>query len=372
MARVVRAPSARPRRSEPNARGVGTGRQRRVRWGARRGDRGRLRRERAGPVRLRAGRDAGRRHRGGPRPGGVPAARRPGAGRSLSRQPASVALPGCREPRPQPGATPAHRRSLAPPVREQGGGAIARGRVRRSRANRRPRARARRAVHRRTDRVPARHRRPLRPRGRRVDRSKRGSHTNDALAGPARPAAAARTRGGGMNEHRRIEELAARSMDGALAAADRVRLDAHLGGCADCRRFAVALRGDDALARSRSRPHAPATVRDAVVVAALRPASRAAVRPVFPVVAAVAVALLLLTGLAVVGRLRTQEAAHPAPRSWVPLGDASPFVGAHVWDVLGTGANVLALGEMTGPDRPRAAGWITTDGLTWARLPAEA
>lgn len=175
-----------------------------------------------------------------------------------------------------------------------------------------------------------------------------------------------------MNEHRRIEELAARSMDVALAAADRDRLEAHLAVCADCRRFASGLRTDEALARSLTRPHAPERVRDAVVVAALRPASRAAIRPVFPVVAAVAIAVLLLTGLAVVGRLRTQEAARLAPRSWVPLGDASPFVDAYVWDVLGTGTNLLALGEMNGSDQPGAAGWMTTDGLAWTRLPPEA
>ena len=176
-----------------------------------------------------------------------------------------------------------------------------------------------------------------------------------------------------MNEHQRIEELAARSMDGALAAADGQRLQAHLVACADCRRFAAGLRKDEALARSRTRPHAPAHVREAVAVAALRPTSPpAAVRPVLPVLGALAVALLLLAGLSLLGRLRTEVAAPLPPRSWAPLGDASPFVDAQVYDVLGTGANLLALGEITGPDHPGPAGWMTTDGLTWTRLPPEA
>jgi hypothetical protein len=175
-----------------------------------------------------------------------------------------------------------------------------------------------------------------------------------------------------MNEHRHVEELAARAMDGALAAADADRLEAHLAVCADCRQFAAALLTDEALARTRTRPEAPARVREAVVAAALRPASPATARPVLPLVGAFAVALLLLAGISVVGRLRTQEAAQLPPRSWVPLGDASPFVDAKVWDVVRTEANLLVLGETGERDQLRPAAWMTTDGLTWTPIPPEA
>jgi hypothetical protein len=90
-----------------------------------------------------------------------------------------------------------------------------------------------------------------------------------------------------------------------------------------------------------------------------------------PVLGALAVALLLLAGLNLLGRLRTESAAPVAPRSWAPLGDASPFVDAQVYDVLGTGANLIVLGEVTGSDHPGPAGWTTTDGLTWTRFPPE-
>ena len=133
--------------------------------------------------------------------------------------------------------------------------------------------------------------------------------------------------------HAAFRQLAAIAVDFELAPDQRRELDAHLAGCAGCRRFAAALAGDRALLRDRRR-EVPSRRLDDVVLALDGTAgwSRPTFRPGRSW-AAVAVALLslaLLASVAFVGarlllRPPVTDVVQPGPAQ--PLGDL-PLLGS--------------------------------------------
>lgn len=174
-----------------------------------------------------------------------------------------------------------------------------------------------------------------------------------------------------MSEHLQSQQLAAWALDFDSSAADEDQLSAHLRDCAACRRFASGVRADDELARSRSRTHAPDRVRQAVLAAASRPAPRSSVGRILPVVGAAAIVIVLLAGFAWLARPRTDGPGQVPGRSFTRLGDVPAFADGTVFDVLGTGAQLIAVGKVSDAARPMAAVWMSADGLSWQRLPAD-
>lgn len=175
-----------------------------------------------------------------------------------------------------------------------------------------------------------------------------------------------------MSAHRRFQRLAATALDFGSSAAEAEELAAHLDTCAACRRFAVGLRSDEERVRARSRHHAPDRVRQVIVTTAYRPAPASHVRRTLSVAGAAVIVLAILAGWGWLNRPRTEGPAQLPVRTWVPLGDVSPFANGWVADVLGTGANLIAVGSVPEGGRQVAAAWMSADGLSWQRLPVDA
>jgi hypothetical protein len=174
-----------------------------------------------------------------------------------------------------------------------------------------------------------------------------------------------------MTDHRRARNLAAAALDFRPTSAESVELATHLATCAECRRYDADLRADDQRARSRPMGHAPERVRVAVMDAAVMSAPTSRMKPLVMLLAAFAIALATLAGVALVGRLRTPEPLRLPVKTWTQLGDPSPFADAMESDAIGTGINVLAIGVSSDPRQPGPVGWMSPDGNGWTRLPTE-
>ena len=181
-----------------------------------------------------------------------------------------------------------------------------------------------------------------------------------------------------MNEHRRIQELAAIALDFTPSADERTRLEAHLRDCATCRRFAAGLQADQELARARPSRHAPAHVRQAVVAANDRPLPRFSAERLLPVFGAAVIVLAMLAGLGWLNRTRIEGPGQLTPRTWLPLGDVPTMTDAVVIDVAGNRGQLVAVGGIPNPAQRSAFGaplwgsaavWASNDGEAWQRLP---
>ncbi len=122
--------------------------------------------------------------------------------------------------------------------------------------------------------------------------------------------------------HARVLALAATALDFGLAAPETAELEGHLAGCPACARTAAGLRVDAAALR-RPAELVPSYRVDAAVAAAIagHPARRPAASRTLVLVAATALLLVALLGLAAVRRF-------PAPR---------PAANRRRPDALGTG-----------------------------------
>jgi len=116
--------------------------------------------------------------------------------------------------------------------------------------------------------------------------------------------------------------------DDALAPAERAALDAHLAGCAECRRELAAFGRTVALVRAIDPAHAPAGFVDRVLAAARpEPWPRWLARRLstpWPTLPLGAAALLLVAGLAVLLFRASPEQAQTARYQSVPPGPAAP------------------------------------------------
>ena len=177
--------------------------------------------------------------------------------------------------------------------------------------------------------------------------------------------------GGRMIDHGRFQRLAAVALDFAPSAAEASELDAHLRECAGCRAFAAGIRADGVLARSLPRAHAPDRVRQTVVAAAYRPTNRPGPGVSCPPS----------------GRPPSSSCCWPHSAGSSDRGSTAPVsAGAElhpdrghdglgngtVADVLGTGAQLIAVGNVSDGGRVAAAVWMSADGLSWQQLPADA
>ncbi len=116
--------------------------------------------------------------------------------------------------------------------------------------------------------------------------------------------------------------------DDALTPAERAALDAHLAGCADCRRELVAFGRTVALVRAIDPAHAPAGFVDRVLAAARpEPWPRWLARRLsapWPTLPLGAAALLLIAGLAVLLFRASPEQQQTARDQSAPPGPAAP------------------------------------------------
>ena len=175
-----------------------------------------------------------------------------------------------------------------------------------------------------------------------------------------------------MIDHGRFQRLAAVALDFAPSAAEASELDAHLRECAGCRAFAAGIRADGVLARSLPRAHAPDRVRQTVVAAAYRPTKPSRPGRILPAVGAAAVVIVLLAAFGWLVRPRIDGPGQLPGRSFTRIGDMTAFGNGTVADVLGTGAQLIAVGNVSDGGRVAAAVWMSADGLSWQQLPADA
>jgi hypothetical protein len=178
-----------------------------------------------------------------------------------------------------------------------------------------------------------------------------------------------------MIDHGRFQQLAATMLDFAPSRDELRQLDAHLHACVKCREFAADLQADAALVRMRPAVHAPDQVRQTVVDAAYRSTARASVGRLLPLVAAVVIALALVTRFAWLGESQVAGPLLPS-LNWSPLGDVSVFGDGLVAKVILSNDQLIAVGGVssavgTGTSDPSwapAAIWVSADGLTWRQL----
>ncbi len=194
--------------------------------------------------------------------------------------------------------------------------------------------------------------------------------------------------------HARVLALAATALDFGLAAPETAELEGHLAGCPACARAAAGLRVDAAALR-RPAELVPSYRVDAAVAAAIagHPARRPAASRTLVLVAATALLLMALLGMAAVGAFLLQDrlptvvvdpsasplpSASPAPSaSPVPtwqIGAVAPmFEGGHALPVAvaAGGSGLVAVGDRTFRDLVEPSGgtggaWHSADGMTWA------
>lgn len=196
--------------------------------------------------------------------------------------------------------------------------------------------------------------------------------------------------------HDRILELAATGLDFRLAASEVSELDAHLARCPACARTAAALRADTTALR---RPAAliPSRRVDAAVAAAIAGRDpRTSPQRMFVLVAATALLLVALLGVAAAGAfiLRTwlPTVVVPLPSPPVVVVNPSPSP-APVWRVApippmfegqqpipvavaGGESGFAAVGgrlfrDVEAPSGGTASAWRSADGATWEPVPAD-
>lgn len=164
--------------------------------------------------------------------------------------------------------------------------------------------------------------------------------------------------------HPQLLRLAVAALDFELTGAERATLDAHLPGCAECRRLTARYRADMAAVGSIAFASAPSHVRAVVMDRAGRPPIR---RPAWQLLMVAALLAALLAGLALgAGALLQRRTDVRSPLSW----QAAPVQSSLVDDAAsvtiehaaaGNGI-VLAIGR-----RPGGTPLFTsTDGLTWS------
>ncbi len=198
--------------------------------------------------------------------------------------------------------------------------------------------------------------------------------------------------------HERVLALAATALDFGLAARETAELEGHLAACPACARTAAGLRFDAAALR-RPAELVPSYRVDAAVAAAIagHPARRQGASRTLVLVAATALLLVALLGMAAVGAFlwRTMQpptvvVPSPTPPAFVVVPSASPapsaspvptwqmaalppmFAGGHALPVAvaAGGSGLVAVGDRTFRDLVEPAGgtggaWHTADGLTW-------
>lgn len=172
-----------------------------------------------------------------------------------------------------------------------------------------------------------------------------------------------------MNDHTRFRVLAAKALDFDLSSAEARELAAHQRACGECRHYEAGLRADEELVRARPRSHAPDRVRRTVVTAAYGPAPASGLGRALSVLAAAAIVVALLAGWGLLNRPRPEGPGQLPVRTWVSLGDVPAFANGSVADVLDTGAQLIAVGEVMEGGHPVAAVWMSPDGVSWQRIP---
>jgi hypothetical protein len=171
-----------------------------------------------------------------------------------------------------------------------------------------------------------------------------------------------------MTDHRRYQQIAAAALDFSIPPPERRRLAAHLRDCAACRAFDAGLRADADHAGSRPRTHAPDRVRHVIVTAASRPDPRPRTTWFATAAGAAIVAIALLAGLAWLNRAQVEGPAQLPDRHWSPLGEVPAFADASISDVIGTGAQLIAVGRISQGGHDVGGVWMSPDGLAWTKL----
>jgi hypothetical protein len=175
-----------------------------------------------------------------------------------------------------------------------------------------------------------------------------------------------------MSDHRRFQMLATQALDFGSSGVEADELAAHLSGCAECRRFEAGVRADEERVRALPRTHAPDRVRGIIVAAADRPTARYGVRRLLPAVGTALIVVALLAGWGWLSRSQIAGPGHLPTRSWVRLGDVPGFANAYVSEMLGSGAQLIAVGTIMKDGNPSAAVWMSPNGLSWTKQPDDA
>ncbi|MBA2313993.1 MAG: zf-HC2 domain-containing protein [Chloroflexi bacterium] len=172
-----------------------------------------------------------------------------------------------------------------------------------------------------------------------------------------------------MIAHAPFRRMAVAAIDTRLTTTEQTRLEAHLAGCDACRSYAACVRRDAASLRAIAIVHAPDRVRNAVVRAAVRPASRQAAT--WRMLAVAAILVLGLVGSAlVVGALVRLQAERTGPIGWQPVVApdvlTDPTTGIRLTGVAGLeragGSRFVAIGA-SGAGVTRIL--VSGDGVRW-------